>query len=206
MQELVLEVISQYGYLGVFLLIAIENIFPPIPSEMILTFAGFMTTITALNVWWVIIAATLGSVVGAIILYSLGRILNVDRLEALFAGPVGRTLRLKREDVRTAEKWFHQYGNKTVFFCRFVPIVRSLISVPAGMAKMKITVFLALTTIGTFIWNLVLVYLGRVAGQAWEKIAGYFDAYSTIALVIFIIIALVIVALFIKRRFIEAKF
>lgn len=206
MQEIVLEVISQYGYLGVFLLIAIENIFPPIPSEVILTFGGFMTTITSLNVWGVIIAATLGSVTGAVILYSLGRILNVDRLEALFAGPAGRTLRLKTEDVRTAEKWFRKYGNKTVFFCRFIPIVRSLISVPAGMAKMNITVFLALTTVGTFIWNLVLVYLGRAAGQAWEKIAGYFDTYSTVALVIFILIALIIVAMFIKRRFIEAKF
>lgn len=203
MQETILEVISQYGYLGVFLLIALENVFPPIPSEVILTFAGFITTITPLKVWGVIIAATLGSVLGAIILYSLGRLLHVDRLEAFLAGRAGQALRLKREDVRLAEQWFHRYGHPTVFFCRFVPIVRSLISVPAGMAGMKVTVFLVLTTVGTSIWNLVLVYLGRAAGQAWERIAGYFDTYSTIALILLIILAVVAAVLFIKKRFLE---
>lgn len=198
-----MAVISQYGYLGVFLLIALENIFPPIPSEVILTFAGFMTTMTPLKVWGVVVAATLGSVAGAIILYSLGRLLHVDRLEALFGGPVGRTLRLKREDVRLAERWFHRHGSAAVFFCRFIPIVRSLISVPAGMARMKFTFFLVLTTIGTSIWNLVLVYLGRAAGQAWEKIAGYFDTYSTVALVLLVILTLAVVAVFIKKRFLD---
>jgi len=203
LQETVLEVISQYGYLGVFLLIALENIFPPIPSEVILTFAGFMTTVTPLKVGGVIIAATLGSLLGAVILYSLGRLLHVDRLEAFIAGPAGQALRLKREDVRLAEGWFRRYGYPTVFFCRFVPIVRSLISVPAGMAKMKVPVFLVLTTLGTSLWNIVLVYLGRAAGQAWEKVARYFDTYSTAALILFILLALAAVAWFVKKRFLE---
>ncbi|HBC95001.1 MAG TPA: alkaline phosphatase [Pelotomaculum sp.] len=203
MQEIILDIINQFGYIGIFLLITIENIFPPIPSEVILTFGGFLTTYTNMNVWGVIIAATIGSVVGAIILYIIGRILNADRLARLFDSRLGKLLRLKKEDVRKAERWFLKHGNKAVFFCRFVPIVRSLISIPAGVAKMQLCPFLSLTAIGTFIWNVVLVFLGRVAGNAWETIAGYVDVYTMIALAAFVLIAIVVGAIFIKKRFFE---
>lgn len=203
MQETILDIINQFGYIGIFLLIMIENIFPPIPSEVILTFGGFMTTYTNMNVWGVIVAATIGSVLGAIILYIIGRMLNVERLTRLFESKLCKLLRLKKEDVSKADRWFLKHGNKAVFFCRFVPIVRSLISIPAGVSKMRLGPFLSFTVIGTFIWNVVLVYLGRIAGNAWDTIARYVDVYTMIALAVFALIAIVVAALFIKRRFLD---
>lgn len=205
MQEIILDIINQYGYIGILLLIAIENIFPPIPSEIILTFGGFLTTYTDMNVWGVIIAATIGSVVGATVLYSIGRALNAERLARLVDSRLCRLLRLKKEDIRKAEKWFLKHGNRTVFFCRFVPIVRSLISIPAGMAKMQVGPFLGLTVLGTLIWNVVLVFLGRIAGNTWETIAGYVDVYAMIALAAIVLLILVLGAIFIKKRFLNTR-
>lgn len=200
MQEWLIEFMNQYGYLGIALLIAVENIFPPIPSEVILTFGGFLTTYTAMNPWLVALAATVGSVVGALALYGIGRIVDEARLERWLSGKVGRILRIKAEDIQKAQGWFDRKGKGTVFLCRFVPIVRSLISIPAGMAKMPLPSFLLLTTAGTAIWNIVLVFLGSFAGASWEKIAGYFDLYSKIALVLICILLLVAVFLFYKKR------
>ena len=205
MEQIIIEIINRFGYIGIGFLIAIENIFPPIPSEIILTFGGFMTTFSAMNVWGVIVAATIGSVAGAIVLYYLGRFLNATRLEHLFDSKLGRRLHLKREDVRKAEGWFLRHGNKTVFFCRFIPIVRSLISIPAGSAKMKLGVFLSLTAVGTAIWNIVLVFLGKFAGDAWGTIVGYFDIYSVIAAVVFVLIAIAAGIIFIKKRFLRDR-
>ena len=103
MQEIIIQIIEQWGYLGVGALIAIENIFPPIPSEVILAFGGFMTTKTALNVVGVIIAATLGSTIGAIVLYLIGKILNKERLERIISGKIGKVLRLKKSDIEKAK-------------------------------------------------------------------------------------------------------
>jgi Uncharacterized membrane-associated protein len=202
-QEIMLNVINRFGYAGVFLLIMVENIFPPIPSEVILTFGGFMTTYTDMNVWIVILVATLGSAMGAVVLYLVGRLLSAAHLERLFEGRIGRLLHLKISDVNRAEAWFTKHGSKAIFFCRFVPIVRSLISVPAGMAKAKMAPFLLFTVAGTFIWNTVLIFLGRVAGDAWENMAHYVDTYSMIALAVLVIVVLGIGAVFIKRRFLS---
>jgi membrane protein DedA with SNARE-associated domain len=198
-----LSLLNQFGYLGVFLAIMAENIFPPIPSEVILSFGGFMTTKPEIemNVWGVIAAATAGSSAGAAALYAVGRVLNAQRLERLFDGRVGKLLRLKKSDVRQAEKWFLKHGNKAVFFCRLVPIVRSLISIPAGIARMNISPFMAFTVIGALIWNAVLVFLGKAAGEAWMKIARYFDIYSTIAAVALLFAAALAGYVFIRKRF-----
>jgi membrane protein DedA with SNARE-associated domain len=203
MNDLIISIINQYGYLGVFLLIIIENFFPPIPSEIILTFGGFMTTYTTMTVWGVILFATLGSVLGATGLYTLGRVLNAERFELLFSGKVGRVLHLKAEDVRRADKWFKKHGHAAVFLCRFVPIVRSLISIPAGMSKMKFGGFLLLTILGTFIWNMVLIYLGRLAGEAWVVIASYMDIYSKIIAMVFVVCGLALAVFYVKKRFIN---
>src|SRR5690606_13903972 len=96
MQEFILEIIDKFGYLGVFLLITVENIFPPIPSEIILTFSGFATIISEMKIWAIIVSATMGSVLGAIILYTIGRLLNMERLESLVDGRLGRSLHLKK--------------------------------------------------------------------------------------------------------------
>ncbi len=196
----IIALMDQFGYFGIALLIAVENIFPPIPSEVILTFGGFMTTYTSMNVWGVVLAATIGSVIGAFVLYLIGRILNAERLERLLSGRAGRVLRLKPDDVEKAQGWFENRGGKAVFFCRFIPIVRSLISIPAGMTGMNPGKFAAFTTAGTFLWNLVLVNLGVLAGASWEKIAAAVDTYAHIVLVIIIAVAVLAGILFYKKR------
>ena len=192
--------IESFGYIGVFLLIAIENIFPPIPSEVILLFGGFMTTYTNLNMLLMILAATLGSIVGALVLYYVGRILNKERLKVIVSGKIGKVLRLKTDDIDKADKWFENKGNKAVFFCRFVPIVRSLISIPAGMNKMNLLKFLIYTIIGSAIWNTVLIFLGNKVGENWTSIADIIDKYSTLILVILIIAIILFVGIFYYKR------
>lgn len=203
MQEFILTFMNQFGYLGVFLLIAIENLFPPIPSEVILLFGGFMTTYTKLNIVIMLIASTLGSVVGAIILYYIGKILNKDRLKRIISGKVGKVLRLKNSDIDKADNWFDTKGNKTVFFCRFIPIVRSLISIPAGMSEMPIPKFLIYTTMGSLIWNAVLIISGSIVGENWDSILSIFDTYSYIVVIILVIIFAVTILYFYKKRLVK---
>ena len=109
---------EEFGYFGVAFLIALENIFPPIPSEIILTFGGFMTTYTSLNVWLVILMATIGSVLGGTVLYGIGRILDAEKLERILSGRIGKILRLKPQDVQRAQNWFARKGNITVILDR----------------------------------------------------------------------------------------
>lgn len=200
MEQWIIQMMEEFGYFGVAFLIALENIFPPIPSEIILTFGGFMTTYTSLNVWLVILMATIGSVLGGTVLYGIGRILDAEKLERILSGRIGKILRLKPQDVQRAQNWFARKGNITVFFCRFIPIVRSLISIPAGMMKMKIGSFLLLTTMGTAIWNTVLVWLGVFAGASWEKIVNYLGVYSEAALIVLIIGAILFAVFFFNHR------
>lgn len=181
MQEWIIQIMDQFGYWGIAVLIAVENIFPPIPSEVILTFGGFMTTYTSMGAAGVILASTVGAVAGALVLYGAGYIFHADKIKGILEGRIGTLLRLKPEDVARAQAWFDRRGGKTVFFCRFIPLVRSLISIPAGMAKMKLVPFLLYTVTGTAMWNTVLVWLGVAAGASWERIAGYFDLYSKAA-------------------------
>lgn len=196
MEEFILSMMNQFGYIGVFLLIAIENIFPPIPSEVILLFGGFMTTYSELNIVLMIIFATLGSLLGAIVLYYIGKILNKERLKKIVSGKIGKILRLKNSDIDKADEWFDTKGNKTVFFCRFIPIVRSLISIPAGMSEMPLGKFFLYTTTGSLIWNTVLIIIGAIVGEKWESILNIFDTYSNIVLVLLVIIFVVGVYLF----------
>lgn len=203
MQEMIIEIMNQFGYFGVAFLIMIENVFPPIPSEVILTFGGFMTTYTELGVWGVVIAATIGSVLGAVILYCIGCVLSVDRLETMISGKLGKILRLKKGDIRKAESWFMKRGYATIFFCRFIPLIRSLISIPAGSAKMKFPNFLLLTTLGTLIWNVVLVFLGRALGDNWESIAQILDNYSNITVMVLVVVFIASVFYFIKKRVLD---
>ncbi len=201
MQEWIIQIMDQFGYVGISFLIAAENVFPPIPSEIILTFGGFMTTYSGLSVWGVILAATVGSLLGAVILYWVGRVFKPERLEGWLDGRLGRILHLKKGDVTRATEWFDRKGRVAVFLCRCVPIVRSLISVPAGISKMNFGLFLLLTTAGSLIWNTVLVYLGVVAGASWELILQYTDTYTTITIVVLGIILVVLAGIFFLKRF-----
>ena len=187
MEEFVISIMNQLGYFGIFFLIFIENIFPPIPSEVVLFFGGFMTTYSKLNLFGMIIFSTLGSTVGAIVLYYIGKILNKERLKKIVSGKIGKVLRLKASDIEKADKWFDTKGNKTVFFCRFIPVVRSLISIPAGMSEMIMSKFLLYTITGSLIWNTVLLFVGSKVGENWKKIEQIMSQYSHIILIILII-------------------
>lgn len=192
------EFMEQYGYIGIMLMITLENVFPPIPSEVVLTFGGFMTTYSDLTVIGVILAATIGSLLGAVILFGIGRILNVERLE-LIVDRYGHLLRVKKEDIRRADAWFDKYGYWTVLFCRMIPLIRSLISIPAGMSGMNFWVFLVFTTIGTLIWNVILVSLGSAVGESWEEIVAFMDVYANFAYALIALGVLIVLALFIRR-------
>ena len=180
MGTFVLTVMESWGYIGICFLIAIENIFPPIPSEVILTFGGFLTTYSTLSPLGVIISATIGSLIGAIVLYYLGYFFS-DRLDKLF----------KSDDIAKANDWFKNKGRKAVLYCRFVPIVRSLVSIPAGINKMNMTIFLLYTSIGTVIWNTVLVYAGVILGSNWSYFASIISRYTKVVLVTIILVILV---------------
>lgn len=183
MENWITEFMGQFGYFGVFLLIMIENVFPPIPSEVILTFGGFMTTYSDMTRVGVIIAATAGSVIGAMILYSIGLFLDVARLEKI-VDRWGGLLHLSRKDIYRADAWFDKYGPWTVLLCRLVPLIRSLISIPAGMSNMNFPLFILLTTMGSLIWNTALVTIGAAVGDNWTSIVDYMDIYSNIAYVL----------------------
>lgn len=200
MQEFIISLMGQFGYFGVFFLIALENVFPPIPSEVILLFGGFMTTYTSLNIALMVVASTLGSLLGAIVLYYIGKILNKERLKKIVSGKVGKVLRLKEKDIDMADQWFDIKGNKTVFFCRFIPIVRSLISIPAGMSEMPMAKFLLYTTVGSAIWNTVLIVIGNRVGENWESILGVFDQYSHIVLILLILIFVLFIVWFYTKK------
>lgn len=171
MGTFVLNIMEMYGYIGICLLIAIENIFPPIPSEVILTFGGFLTTYTKLTPFGVIISSTIGSLIGAIILYYLGSFIKV-----------------KKENQDKGNYWFNKYKEKSVLFGRCIPIVRSIISIPAGSIKMDMKKFILYTTIGSLIWNFILVYSGVILGSNWPVFAKILSKYSKIVLVILIVI------------------
>ena len=200
MQEIILSIMNAYGYLGVFLLIMVENVFPPIPSEVILLFGGFMTTYSKLNIVGMIVASTLGSLLGAIVLYYVGKIFNKDRLKKIISGKLGKILRLKVSDIDKADSWFDNKGNKTVFFCRFVPLIRSLISIPAGMSEMPILKFIIYTVVGSLIWNAVLIIVGSIVGENWTSILNILDTYSHLVVILLAIIFIVGIYIFYKKR------
>ncbi|EAD2955226.1 DedA family protein [Listeria monocytogenes] len=200
METWITSIMADFGYIGIFVLIMVENLFPPIPSEIILTFGGFMTTVTSLNVVMVIIVATLGSVVGAILLYKVASYFGKERLTKIVL-KYGRILRLKESDIERAENFFLKYGSWAVFLCRMIPLIRSLISIPAGMTKMKMSKFLILTTAGSLLWNTVLIRLGAMLGESWSEIVVFMDSFSTIIYSIIAILVVVGLGFFFRARF-----
>lgn len=199
MEDWITNIMEQFGYIGIFMLIMLENLFPPIPSEVILTFGGFMTTYTKLSVFGLVVASSVGSVAGAIILYGIGLLLDVRRLEKIVE-KWGSILRLTKKDIHKANDWFSKYGAWTVFFCRFIPLIRSLISIPAGMAHMNFGIFVLLTTLGTVIWNVVLINIGAAVGGSWGTIVGFMDMYSNVVYIVLALLLIVFAVLFIRKR------
>ena len=165
------------GYAGVVFLMFLENVFPPIPSELVMPLAGFATARGELNFFGVIAAGTLGSVLGALPLYALGRRANEGRL-VRWADAHGKWLGVRGDDIRKADAWFDRHGGWAVLLCRLVPGVRSLISIPAGMAQMPLVPFLLYTALGTAAWTAALAWAGRLLGDHYERVARYIGPAS----------------------------
>lgn len=187
MNEFVTELIQSYGYLAIFLLIFIENIFPPIPSEIILTFGGFMISSNMMIFLKVVVVSTLASYLGALLLYGMGYAIGISNLDQFLQRKYIRLLKIKKENIDKAMNQFEKYGKMTVFLCRLVPVVRSLISIPAGMFQMNLFVFSIWSILGTLIWNSILVYFGMILGDNWNLIRFYMQQYSFVILILFII-------------------
>lgn len=200
MREVMIYIMNTYGYLGVCFLIAVENIFPPIPSEVILTFGGFMTTYTRLTVPGVIIFSTIGSTIGALVLYRIGMELTPDKLEKLTKGKLFHMLGFEKEDVEETVGWFERHGKKAVLFGRCIPIIRSLVSVPAGMAQMQIPLFLAYTIIGSTVWNIILVSLGAALGASWETVLVYLNRYSSVVRLMLVAGGIILIFRCVKKK------
>ncbi|MBW9205021.1 DedA family protein [Mumia sp. zg.B53] len=177
------------GAPGAGLAVALENIFPPIPSEVILPLAGFTASVGDMNLAAALICTTLGSIVGALALYGIGQAFGRDRLYAV----VARIPLVKVTDVEKTEAWFAKHGTKAVFFGRFIPIFRSLISIPAGLERMPLRIFLTLTALGSAIWNTLFIMLGYGLGSRWETVSDVVGTYSKVVLVAAVLVVVVFV-------------
>jgi membrane protein DedA with SNARE-associated domain len=189
---------ERLGAPGAGLAIALENLFPPLPSEVILPLAGFTAAQGKMSLLAALLWTTLGSVAGALALYGIGAAIGRDRVRAL----VTRLPLVKVEDLDRTEAWFARHGAKAVFFGRMIPIFRSLISVPAGVERMPIPVFLLFTTLGSLIWNAAFVLAGFGLGDGWTKIEEYVGVYSKAVLGVaaLAVLAFVIVRIVKARR------
>jgi membrane protein DedA with SNARE-associated domain len=186
----VVDVVDALGPVGVGALVALENLFPPIPSEVVLPVAGYLASRGEMSLVLAIVAATAGSLVGAVILYAAGALVGLDRLYRWF----DRVPLLAVSDVERTERWFARYGGWAVLIGRCVPVVRSLISIPAGMTRMPMGRFLLYTAIGSGVWNTVFVTAGYALGAQWEDVGRYSDpinytVYAAIAatVVVFVV-------------------
>lgn len=172
------SLMDRLGAPGAGLAIALENLFPPLPSEMILPLAGFASSTGRMNLIAALLWTTAGSVAGALALYAAGALLGRERTVAIAA----RLPLVKVSDIEKTEAWFQRHGTKAVFFGRMIPIFRSLISVPAGIERMPLPVFLVLTTLGSALWNSAFVLAGYALGENWQEVTGYVSTYSKVVL------------------------
>lgn len=197
----VLSIMAKFGYFGIVFAMFAENVFPPIPSEIIMPAAGFAASKGELNLVLVILAGTLGAVLGALPLYYLGRVFDKERL-LTFTEKYGKYVFVKSCDVTAANDWFEKHGKLAVFFGRMVPGVRSLISIPAGMNNMPLPSFLVLTALGSSVWATVLTLAGYYLGQNYEVIQSILAPYSK---GIGIAVVIIIIGWFIKNRLSNRK-
>lgn len=184
------QIIEALGYPGIALVMLIENLFPPIPSEVVMPFAGFLVADGGdMTFTGILIAGTIGSVLGAAIIYWIGAWAD-EPIVRRFVRNYGRYFLLNENDIDRALNVFAKYGEIIVFVGRLIPIIRSLISLPAGMKRMPFLRFMVFTTLGSAIWTAILSYAGYVLGENWEEVLGFVDKYQNVTLVVLVVVAL----------------
>ncbi|MCX6818921.1 MAG: DedA family protein [Candidatus Aenigmarchaeota archaeon] len=184
-----LNIISSLGYLGVFILMTLESMVFPIPSEAVMPFAGFLVASGNMDFVAVIIASTLGSIFGSLVSYYIGM------KGELFIEKHGHLLLLNKNDMNSAKAFFKKHGEKTIFVSRFIPVIRHLISIPAGLGRMDLKKFILYTTAGAAMWNTFLAYLGFILKEKWNEIVAYSQYLDIIA-----VIGIITFALWFVRR------
>ncbi|WP_313451057.1 DedA family protein [Brevibacterium casei] len=190
------RIMETLGPIGVGFLVFLDNIFPPIPSELVLPLAGFTASRGQLSLVLAIVFATIGSVVGAVLLYAIGRWIGLDRI-------VRVAVKMPLVDVADVHKtvsWFDRHGDKAVFFGRMIPIFRSLISIPAGMRAMPMVKFIFLTAAGSTIWNTVLIVAGFLLGENWSIVETYAGYFQTLVIAVVVIAVVVWIVLKVRSR------
>lgn len=194
------QIIESLGYLGIALIMFAENIFPPIPSELVMPFAGYVAGLpdSELNIWVVWVAGVVGTVLGAIVLYYIGMYVG-DPVVRAFLRRWGKWFTVSEKDYDRALAFFGKYGMPVIFFGRLIPIIRSIISIPAGAERMPMGPFLLYTTIGSAIWSAILTYAGFVLGENWEAVLAFTDEYQSITLVVLIVLFVALVAWWLIR-------
>ncbi len=181
MVEWITTTMNQLGYLGIGLLMFLENLFPPIPSELIMPLAGFTVAQGKMQMAPTIVAGVIGTVLGALPWYYAGSLLGEERLKQWF-DRYGKWLGISGKEVQNASQWFERHGYKTVLFCRLVPGVRTLISIPAGIHRMSLVPFLVYSTVGTIIWTFLLTYAGYLLSDNYELVDEYLGPVSKLVL------------------------
>ena len=193
------DVIESLGYLGVAILVVVENLFPPIPSEIVLPFAGFVAQRGDASVVVMILAATVGSVVGALVLYFISSAIGPDRLRQ-FVVRFGKWFGVKESDLTRAEEWFDRRSTTAVLVGRCVPLIRSIVSIPAGFRRMKIVPFALYTFIGSALWNIVLIGAGAILGDNGDAVGDYVGIFQYVVIAVIGLALVRFVFTVIKRR------
>lgn len=186
------QIVSSLGYPGIALVMFAENIVTPIPSELVMPFAGFLVAEDRLNFWGILVAGTIGSVLGALVIYYIG-IWADERMIRAFVRRYGRYVMVSEADLDRALNTFNRYGEIIIFVGRLIPVIRSLISLPAGMSRMPVGRFLLYTTLGSGLWTALLGYAGVVLGHNWEEVLVMVERYQRVTLVGLIIVLVVLV-------------
>ena len=187
MSDYIIGFITQWSYLGIFLLMVAENIFPPIPSELIMPFAGYVAANGDLNVVGVLIAGTLGSLAGTSAWYVAARLMGLHRFTGL-CNKLGRIATLSEDDIDKADHWFKRYGIWAVLLGRLIPAIRTLISVPAGLAAMPFGQFIGISAIGTILWTAILTGAGYLLQAGFHVVEAWVDPVSTGVVVLAVVI------------------
>lgn len=198
MEQILTNFISTWGYTAIAILILLENILPFIPSEIILTFAGLMSVKSELSLPLLFTISTVASLIGLLILYYISRLVSETRLYK-FVDKYGKWIKLKGKDIERANNWFKKYGAIAVFVCRFIPVLRVLITIPAGINRMNVVLFTILSLIGTTIWNFALIYLGKALSGSWDTLMNGLHTYSYAMYVIIVIAAIYVLYRLFKK-------
>jgi membrane protein DedA with SNARE-associated domain len=196
----VVNLASSAGYPGIVLAMALENLFPPIPSEAVMPLAGYLVTTGRFGLFSTIFSGVLGTVLGAVVLYFIGVLVGNLGVRK-FLDRYGRFLMTTSKDLDSAEKWFTKRGEKSVFLCRMVPIVRSIISIPAGFVRMPLKKFVFLTVLGTTVWTSLLTFAGVVLGENWERVGSILKKFD----VLVVVVAVVLVGYYFFRKYKNSK-